>query len=90
MMKLEFTQSAVYDLQRLREFIAVKNPSAAASISQQLRRSIQRLIDQPMLGQALEELPDVREWIAGDYLARYIVLEEQIIILRIWHTKEDR
>lgn len=90
MMKLDFTRSALRDLKRLREFIAIKNPTAARRISQQLKQSINRLVDQPLLGHPMEELPDVRELVAGDYLARYIVLDDRILILRVWHTKEDR
>lgn len=88
-MKLRFTHSAQRDLIRLREFIAEKNPFAARHISQRLRESIQRLTDMPGIGVDVPELPGVQDLISGDYIVRYIVLEAEIFILRIWHGKED-
>ena len=38
-MKLQFSESAVQDLIRLREFIAVHNPKAAERISLRLRQA---------------------------------------------------
>ncbi|MFN5871957.1 MAG: type II toxin-antitoxin system RelE/ParE family toxin [Aphanizomenon sp.] len=42
-MKLEFSESAIQDLIRLREFIAVHNPKAAERISLRLRQAIGKL-----------------------------------------------
>jgi len=75
---------------RLREFIAEKNPAAARRISQRLLTSIKRLVDQPQMGVTFEELPDTRDLVVGDYIVRYIHIEEEIYILRIWHGREDR
>jgi plasmid stabilization system protein ParE len=73
----------------LRECIAVKNPAAAASISTQLVNSIQSLVDQPHMGHDIE-LPGVQEWIARDYVVHYVVRNDLLTILQIWHGKEDR
>jgi len=90
MIRLQFTQSAQRDLIRLREFIAAKNPQAAKRISERLKQSIQRLMDQAEMGINVKELPGVQDLISGDYIVRYTVLECDIYILRIWHGKEDR
>ena len=89
-MDLQFTDQALDDLVRLREFIAEKNPSAAKRISEQLIESIERLRDQPELGHGVESLPGVREWIARNYVVHYIVLKDNLIVLQIWHGREDR
>ena len=72
-MDLQFTEQALDDLVRLREFIAEKNPAAAKRVSEQLIESIDRLRDQPELGHGVESLPGVREWIARNYVAHYIL-----------------
>ncbi len=90
MKRLRFTRSAVRDLERLRTFIAEKNPDAAERISARLHRTILHLIDHPELGRKLDELPDVRELIAGDYVMRYHPNRETVTVLRILHDKEDR
>jgi len=89
-MRLLFTQSAQRDLLRLREFIAEKNPAAAGRISQRLLKVIGRLADQPRMGVTIEEFPDTRDLIVGDYIIRYLVIADDIYILRIWHGREHR
>ena len=89
-MRLLFTYSAQRDLMRLREFIAEKNPGSAGRISRRLLSVMKRLADQPRMGVPIEELPDTRELIFGDYIVRYLVIEDEIYILRIWHGREHR
>lgn len=89
-MKLLFTHSSQRDLVRLRDFIAENNPQAARQISRRLVTSINRLANQPEMGNDVEELPGTQDLITGDYVVRYVVLEENLYILRIWHGKEDR
>lgn len=42
------------------------------------------------MGAPVEELEDFRELIARDYIVRYRVLPDEIVILNICHGKEDR
>lgn len=89
-MILQFTHSALNDLERLRDFIAEKNPQAAERVSLRLRQSIQRLRDQPNIGVSVAELPGLQDLISRDYIVRYTVLDDTIYVLRIWHGKEVR
>jgi plasmid stabilization system protein ParE len=89
-MRLQFTHSATRDLTRLRAFIAEKDPQAASRVSRRLGRAIRHLRDHPELGKPQEELPEVRELVSGDYIVRYIIGEETVTILRIWHGREAR
>ncbi len=89
-MRLQFTHSATRDLTRLRAFIDEKDPQAASRVSRRLGRAIRHLRDHPELGRSLEELPEVRELVARDYIVRYTVVEETVTILRIWHGREAR
>ncbi len=74
MNKLLFTLSAPKDVVRLGEFIAVKIQTVARRISQRLKVSIQRLVDQPDMGINVEELPGTQDLITGDFLVRYTIL----------------
>lgn len=64
-MRLEFSASAVQDLIRLRDFIAVHNP-AAARISLHLRQAIGKLVTYPDMGRPVPELTKIS--IAGRYI----------------------
>lgn len=89
-MKLVYTDEAIEDLKRLREFIAIHNPSAAGRIAAELVGKIDLLPDFPNLGTPVEMAPDsVRDMVFGKYVIRYSVHASVIIILRVWHKLED-
>ena len=90
-MKLVYTEEAVADLKRLREFIAVHNPSAAARIAAELVGKIELLPGFPKMGSPVEMAPEpesVRDMVFGKYIVRYSLHTSTIIILRVWHTLE--
>lgn len=90
-MKLVYTDEAIDDLKRLREFIAVHNPTAAARIASQLVGRIELLPDFPKMGIPVERAPvpdSVRDIVFGKYAVRYSVHASVIIILRVWHGLE--
>tara|TARA_B100002019_G_C21095449_1_gene510786 strand:+ start:412 stop:693 length:282 start_codon:yes stop_codon:yes gene_type:complete len=89
--KLVYTDEAIDDLQRLREFVAVHNPSAAARIATELVGKIELLPDFPRMGTPVEMVPvpdSVRDMVFGKYVVRYSVHASAIIILRVWHGLE--
>lgn len=90
-MKIIYTPESIEDLKRLREFIEEKNPDAANRIANSLMNGIRKLKTFPNLGiKVIKAKSDmIRDLILGDYIIRYLVLQETIHILRSWHHKED-
>ena len=91
-MNISYSEEAIKDLIRLREFIEIKNPLAAQRASVSIREGITQLREFPRLGVKVESAPDpdiVRDIIIGNYLSRYLITEQVIYVLRIWHHKED-
>jgi len=89
--KLVYTDEAIEDLKRLREFIAVHNPLAAARVATELVSKIELLPDFPKMGTPVEMAPvpdSVRDMVFGKYVVRYSVHASAIIILRVWHGLE--
>ncbi len=91
-MKLQWTSKALSDLSRFYEFLALVNPSAAARTVQSLTAAPERLLDQPRIGERLNEFEprEVRRILIGQYEIRYEIDNSTIYILRLWHTREDR
>lgn len=95
-MKLAFSREARGDFVRLRTFIAEHDPSAAARAARRLIQGIERLVRHPRLGKRVDIAPDqiapeeIRDWLVGDYVIRYLIANDQIIVLRLWHGKENR
>lgn len=92
-MNVRYSREAVNDLHRLREFIEVKNPRAAKKAAFTILKGIAQLKDFPLMGTKVDRAPNpeaVRDLVIGNYLARYLVHETELYVLRIWHQKEDR
>ena len=91
-MNVSYSKEAIQDLVRLREFIEAKNPLAAQRAAISIKKSISQLKEFPRLGVKVSSSPDsdiIRDLIIGNYLARYLITENVIYVLRIWHHKEN-
>ena len=95
-MKLAFSREARGDLVRLRAFIAKHDPAAAQRVARRLVQGIERLIRHPRLGKRVAIAPgqaapeEIRDWLVADYVVRYLIANDRIIVLRVWHGKERR
>jgi plasmid stabilization system protein ParE len=91
-MRIRFTTEAISDLQRLRAFVEPKNPHAARRIAAELLDGIENLVIFPNMGLPVTRAPDpksIRDLFVGNYTVRYLKEGHAIIILRIWHDKEE-
>ena len=77
---------------RLYEFLRAVDPSAAVRVVRQLVAGAKRIPTHPRLGVRLPEFAprEVRRVLVGDYEIRYELTEVDVVILRIFHTREDR
>lgn len=91
-MKIEWTSKALSDLSRLYEFLASVNKPVANRIIQSLAAAPSHLLEQPRIGEQLEEFKprEVRRILVAQYEIRYEIQELNIYVLRVWHTREDR
>ncbi len=92
-MRVRWTEAARSDLLRPYEFLAPVNRRAAARAVQSLRAAPSRLLrDNPRLGPRLEDFnpSEVRRLFMGDNELRYEIRADAIIVLRLWHTRENR
>lgn len=91
-MQVRWTSKALSDLTRLYEFLASVNKQAAARTVQSLTAAPALLLEQPCIGERLDEFEprEVRRILVGRYEMRYEIQESTIYVLRLWHTREDR
>ena len=91
MSRYTLSAGARQDLTEILRFIAEDSPAAAAKVSKELRRAIERLADFPSLGHRrpdLTQLP-LRFWQVYSY---YVIYEQDrvpIEIVRILHAARD-
>ncbi|UCI05965.1 type II toxin-antitoxin system RelE/ParE family toxin [Mesorhizobium sp. B1-1-8] len=91
-MELNWTRKALSDLVRLHDFLAPVNSQAAARVVQSLAAAPKRLVEYPRIGERLEQYEprEVRRILVGNYEIRYEIRNSTILVLRLWHTREDR
>ena len=91
-MQLHWAVEALDDVQRLHDFIRPHNPKAAVKVVQKLVCAPQMLLDHPRIGeQLLRFYPrEIRRLLVDAYEIRYEIREDDIYILRIWHSREYR
>ena len=91
-MEVKWTSKALSDLSRLFEFLVPVNRQAAAKTVQSLTVAPTRIMNQPRIGERLDEFEprEVRRLLVGHYEIRYEIQESIIYVLRLWHTRENR
>jgi plasmid stabilization system protein ParE len=90
--KIRWTESAKEDLARLEAFLRPSNVSAAARAVTAIVAAPEVLLRMPRMGSRVEGFDDreVRRILSGNYEIQYEVLPDEIAVLRVFHTKEDR
>ena len=92
MARVEVTERALKDLERLFDFIAEEDPVRARKQLVSVRRALELLPDHPLLGREAEE--GRRELILSrgryGYIAKYrwLQAEDVVLILAIRHQRE--
>jgi plasmid stabilization system protein ParE len=91
-MNVAWASKAVDDLARLHDFLASVDRAAAARVIRSLVAVPDRLMQHPRLGEKLEQFEprEVRRLLVGRYEVRYEVEGDTVVILRVWHTREER
>jgi len=85
---------ALEDTKRLRLFLEDKNTAAAARAGRVLQAGAKHLADFPEIGHPMNDGTDRRELFlpfgTGGYVLRYITDQKTVVIIRAWHSKENR
>ena len=85
---------ALDDLKRLHAFIEPNSPKAAKHAVDTLTEAAGTLIEFPEKGRPWDLEMDYRELAvrfgARGYVVRYRVVDDDIIIVRVWHALENR
>ncbi|MDM3870511.1 type II toxin-antitoxin system RelE/ParE family toxin [Porticoccus sp. W117] len=85
---------AVRDVARLRDFISAENPVAAQRAARRIREMATILAENPQAGRPVDDLFPFRDLFipfgAGNYIARYREEENRVVIVRVWHSREER
>jgi plasmid stabilization system protein ParE len=90
-LRLRWSDEAVADVERHWLFHAERNVEYADAVEARLRERAEALLQHPRIGRPVAEKP-VRELSVPDiqYVIVYQPADDDILIVRIWSTAEDR
>lgn len=93
-MKLIIAPTAYQDLQRIYSFIQEENPKVLRRVADRLEKAMRTLLEYPLAGYMLDDLPPFREFLVpfgkGNYIIRYRVEGKFLAVVHLWHSREDR
>lgn len=92
--KVVWRERALGDIDRLYGFIFEKDNEAAAKAARVILRGSSLLEESPRLGRPMADSTGRRELFipfgSGYYVLRYFLTNDTVIIVRVWHGREDR
>lgn len=85
LLKVEFSPTALSDLEDIADYIARDNPIAAEQWVDKLVQAAQKIASHPRSGRAVPEIgdPRIRELIVGEYRVVYRVEEKRLLVLTV-------
>ncbi len=93
-MKIIWLPDARDDIQRLHDFLLERDLEAAERAVRAVQLGSKSLLEYPRAGRPLDDETGRRELYvpfgAGAYVTRYFILDDRIVVIRVWHSREKR
>jgi len=88
--KIEWSTTAISDLESIREYIANDSPKAARKVAKKIKDAVNRLSNFPLSGRA-GRVPETRELVipGTSYVAAYIIQSDEVLIAAVLHGRQD-
>ena len=82
---------ALEDLRQIRVWVARDSPDAARRLATRIRERVEALVDFPTAGRVVPEIgiENYREVVIRPYRVVYEVRDNDVVILRVWHSRRD-
>ena len=89
-MKIEWSSTAVSDLEAIRECIANDSPTAARRVAQRIKEAVNRLSNFPLSGRS-GRVPETRELVipGTSYIAAYTIEGDEVLIAAVLHGRQN-
>ena len=93
-MRLRWLPEALDDVERLHGYLIERDPLAAARAVRAVSAGADRLQRLPEIGRPMEDDTGRREFVvpfgAGAYVLRYRIHGDSPVVIRVWHSREQR
>ncbi|MFZ0422910.1 MAG: type II toxin-antitoxin system RelE/ParE family toxin [Xanthobacteraceae bacterium] len=93
-MKLEWSATALADLNRFAAFFHDRHPRLAKIIAAEIKHKAAILSEHPKIGRPIEGRSEYRELVLeianAKYIFRYVFDGGRLVMLRVFHSRESR
>jgi addiction module RelE/StbE family toxin len=93
-MKIEWSAQALADLDRFADFLRDHFPALSAVVAREIMAKAALLSEHPLLGRALSGREEYRQAVLrvlnAAYVFQYRVTKDRLVILRVFHGRENR
>jgi toxin ParE1/3/4 len=91
LVRVRYLPAALHDLSNIYNYIAERNPQAAAGVIARIRAAIDLLSEFRRIAHA-GRAPDTREWVVKGlpYVIVHELRDDELVILAIFHGAQDR
>ena len=91
-MQVQWARKALLDVERVCLFLALYDRNESISLATKLDNAPTRLLAHPRLGEKVDSyvVKEVRKLSLGNYVMHYEITGDVILILRVWHAREER
>jgi plasmid stabilization system protein ParE len=95
MASIKWLPDAISDIKRLHTFLESKDSEAASRAAACILEGVNILKSSPRIGRPMPDETGRRElstaFGAGAYVLRYMIEDDNtVVIIRVWHSREDR
>jgi plasmid stabilization system protein ParE len=91
-MRVKYSPESIDDLQCVVEFVEIKNPYTARRIAIDIQEGVDKLKEFPEIGLPVLKANNpekIRDLYIRNYTVRYLLSDQIIYVLRVWHNKEN-
>jgi toxin ParE1/3/4 len=90
-MKIEWTESAIADLESIHNYIEKDSNYYASRFIGRIIQAVERLMDSPEMGRRVPEVEEenIRELLFQNYRIMYRVAPQNILVLAVIHGARD-
>jgi plasmid stabilization system protein ParE len=93
-MRIVWLPRAKEDIERLYDFLLEKDPVAAERAIRLIQLGARKLVDFQHIGRPLGDETERRELFIpfgmGAYVLRYRIHSDTLVVIRVWHSREER
>jgi plasmid stabilization system protein ParE len=91
MSRFRLSVRALRDLLEIRELVSRSSVTQAARLTERLFAEFDRLVRMPGIGRTRADLGDarLRSWVVFDYLVLYLVVDQDVRVVRVVHGHMD-